>query len=245
MTRREGASWAALAVAVWLFAPGSDASAQTTSGSAQTPGGAAPRPAPRRGDRGIDITIAGAWIGGTSFGSSDATLQAPDGSSLTLFTTSSELGAGGGLEAHVGFRLTKALGVEASGTWSSAELRTAISSDFESAAPMTATNRTSQFTLEGSVLWTVAQRGRARWFVRGGVGWLRELDEAKVLIEDGTIANVGGGVKYWWRQHGRGLFGNLGLRVEARAAFRSAGISLDQKDRRVSPVIAGGLMFGF
>ncbi|HUL74277.1 MAG TPA: hypothetical protein VLT86_14320 [Vicinamibacterales bacterium] len=211
---------------------------------AQTPAAAA-RPAAPRADRGIDVTVGGAWTGGTSFGSSNATLQAPDGSSLTLFTTSSELGAGSGFELHLGFRVTKTLNVEASGSWSRAELRTAVTSDFEDAAPVTATNRVSRFTLEGSALWTVLARGRARWFVRGGVGWQRELDETQVLTDDGTIANLGGGVKYWWRQHGRGVFGNLGFRAEARAAFRSSGLSLDQKQTRVSPVIAGGVMFGF
>jgi len=215
------------AFVLFLLALAVNASAQTTSG------------------HGVDVSIGGSWVGGTSFGSSDANFQAPDGSSLVLFKTSSELGAGGGLEAHVGFGVTKRLGVEVSGSWTRAELRTDVSSDFEGAAPLTATNELKRFTLEGSALWTIVARGRARWFVRSGVGWLRELDETNVLVEDGTIANVGGGVKYWWHQHGRGLFGNLGLRVEARAAFRSAGISLDQKERRVSPVVAGGVMFGF
>ncbi|MFI5177233.1 MAG: hypothetical protein ACHQO8_01630 [Vicinamibacterales bacterium] len=234
MTRRGRRLGIALALMALVFARGSNAAAQTR-----------PAGAPPSGDRGIELTIGGAGIGGTSFGSSDANLQAPDGSVLTLFTTSSELGAGGGVEAHLGVRLTKKLGVEASGTWSRADLRTSITSDFEGASPVTATNRVSRFTLEGSALWTVLARGRARWFVRGGVGWLRELDETKVLIEDGTIATVGGGVKYWWRQHGRGLLGNMGVRAEARASFRSAGIALDQKQSRVSPVIAGGVIFGF
>jgi len=233
--------WSAAAASLGLvFALGSVARAQTASGPGQV------RPAPPRADRGIDVAVAGAWTGGTSFGSSDANLQAPDGSSLTLFKTSSELGAGGGLELHLGFRLNGRLMVEATGTWSRAELRTDVTSDFEGASPVTATNRVSRYTLEGSALWTVLARGRARWFVRGGVGWLREIDETTVLTEDGTIANLGGGVKYWWRQHGRGVFGNVGLRAEARASFRSGGMALDpQKRSHVSPVIAGGVMFGF
>ena len=103
----------------------------------------------------------------------------------------------------------------------------------------------SRFTLEGAGVWMLNDRGRARWFVRGGVGWMREVDETGVLIEDGTIANIGGGMKYWWRDQARGTLRKLGLRVEGRAAIRSSGISLDQKSTRVAPVLAGGLVFGF
>jgi hypothetical protein len=191
------------------------------------------------------VTVGGAWLGGLSFGSVNANLQAPDGSSFTLFSTSSELGAGAGLEAHVGFRVTKKLAAEVSGTWASAEARTSISSDFEGAAPLTATVGTSRFTLEGSALWTIARHGKAQWFVRGGFGWLRELDETSVLVEDGTVATVGGGVKYWWREQPRGAFGKLGLRAEARVAIRSAGISLDDRSTHAQPVVAGGLIIGF
>ncbi len=203
------------------------------------------RPAPPKRDRGIELTVDGTWTGSISFGSRDATLQAPDGSSLTLFSTSSRLSAGAGLEAHVSFRVTRRLSAEVTGSWTHAELRTDISADFEGAEPITATAGTSRFTVEGSALWTVFSRGRARWFVRGGLGWLRELDESSVLIEDGTIGTIGGGVKYWWRDQPRGAFRKLGLRAEARAAIRSAGISLDGTSKHVSPVLAGGLIIGF
>lgn len=223
----------ALAFAQGSATPTAPSSAQRSTATA----------APR--DHGLELTIGGAWVGGVSFGSTDANLQTPTGSSLTLFSTSSELGAGGGLEAHLGFHVTRKLGVEVSGTWTSAEARTSISSDFEGAEPITATVGTSHFTLEGSALWTITRRGKAEWFVRGGFGWLRDLDESSVLVDDGTIATIGGGVKYWWREQPRGALRKLGLRVEARAAIRSSGISLDDRSTHVQPVLAGGLIIGF
>ncbi|HKW01609.1 MAG TPA: hypothetical protein VJN96_17410 [Vicinamibacterales bacterium] len=234
MTRHVVSSSAALAA--WLLVTCSVPAA------AQTPRPQTSRP-PR--DHGIELTLGGAWTGGNSFGSSDANLQTPTGSSLMLFNTKSDLGAGGGLEAHLSFRVTKRLAAEFSGTWTHATIHTSLSGDFEGADSLTANVGISRFTLEGSGLWTLNTRGKARWFIRGGFGWMREVDETGVLTEDGTIANIGGGVKYWWRDQARGTFRKLGLRVEGRAAIRSSGISLDQKSTRVAPVLAGGLVIGF
>lgn len=234
MTRHVASSSAALAA--WLLVT------SAAPASAQTPRPQTSRP-PR--DHGIELTLGGAWTGGNSFGSADANLQAPNGSSLTLFTSKSDLGAGAGLESHLSFRVTKQFAAEVSGTWTHATIHTALSGDFENADALTATVGISRFTIEGSGVWTFKSRGRMRWFVRGGVGWMREVDETGVLTEDGTIANIGGGMKYWWRDQARGTFRKLGLRVEGRAAIRSSGISLDQKSTRVAPVLAGGLVIGF
>jgi hypothetical protein len=245
----------AAAAGVWLIVtPATRALAQdalsvpagaTLAAQGATPAPQVPRPAAPKRDRGIELAVDGTWTGSISFGSRDANLQAPDGSSLTLFSTSSRLSAGAGLEAHLSFRITRRLSAEVTGSWTHAELRTDISGDFEGAEPVTATAGTSRFTVEGSALWTVFSRGHADFFVRGGVGWLRDLDENSVLIEDGTIGTIGGGVKYWWRDRPRGAFRKLGLRGEARAAIRSAGISLDGTSTHVSPVLAGGLVIGF
>lgn len=249
MTRHATSSSAA--IAAWLLVlvtPAAVTAAQTTPPAAPSAAQASSpqsRPPAASRDRGIEVTVGAAWTGGNSFGSADANLQAPNGSSLTLFKTSSDLGAGGGLEAHVSFRVAKPLAAEVSGTWTHQTISTSVSGDFENADSLTATVGVSRFTFEGSGVWTLNGRGHARWFVRGGFGWMREVDETGVLVEDGTIANVGGGVKYWWRDQARGSFRKIGLRVEARAAIRSSGISLDQKSTRVAPVLAGGLVFGF
>ena len=227
------------ALAAWLLIT------SATSSAAQTTPSQAPRPQAPPRDRGLELTIGAAWTGGNSLGSADANLQAPDGSSLTLFKTSSDLGAGGGIEAHLSFRVAKRLAAEVSGTWAHQTIHTSLSGDFENAEAITATVGVSRFTVEGSGVWTLNSRGRARWFLRGGFGWMREVDETGVLVEDGTIANLGGGVKYWWRDQARGAFRKVGLRVDARAAIRSSGISLDQKSTRVAPVFAGGVVFGF
>ena len=201
MTRHVASSSAALAA--WLLVTSATpAAAQTT------------RPQTSRSprDHGIELTFGGAWSGGNSFGSADANLQAPDGSSLTLFKSTSDLGAGGGFESHLSFRVTKQFAAEFSGTWTHATIHTELSGDFENADPITATVGISRFTLEGSAVWTLKSRGHVRWFLRGGFGWMRDVDETGVLTEDGTIANIGGGVKYWWRDQARGAFRKLGLK---------------------------------
>ena len=75
---------------------------------------------------------------------------------------------------------------------------------------------------------------------------MRELAETGALTEDGAIANVGGGMKYWWRDQARGACRKLGLRVEGRAAIRSVGhLRSVEQSTRVAPVLAGGLVIGF
>ncbi len=223
------------------WVPASLAGAQTVPSSAQT---SSPAPRPAR-DKGIEIAISAVWMGSVSFGSADANIQTNSGTPLTLFQTSSRESAGTGVEANVGFRITRRLAAEVGGSWVTSEIRTSLSGDFEGADPITATVGVTHFTVEGSALWTLIDRRRTKVFVRGGVGWMRDLDESSILLVDGTVATIGGGMKYWWRDQPRGAFRKLGLRVEARAAIRSAGIALDDRSRRVSPVVAGGLIIGF
>ena len=215
MTRHVASCSAALAA--WLLVTSAGpAAAQTT--RPQTP-----RP-PR--DHGIELTVGGAWTGGNSFGSADANLQAPDGSSLTLFTSKSDLGAGGGPRVAPGFRVTKQLAAEFSGTWTHATIHTALSGDFENAEPLTATVGISRFTVEGSGVWTLEEpRPTCGGSCAAESAGCARSTRPRVLTEDGTIASVGGGMKYWWRDQARGTFRN------ARPACRG---TCGDSDRRAS-----------
>ena len=127
---------------------------------------------------------------------------------------------------------------EVSGTWGQADLRSQISGDFEGAAPITATNRLTVFTVEGSGIWYFRGRGRLEPFVRAGAGWMRQLTADEALAGDGTIANAGAGVKYWYFERDRGRLKRLGLRFEARAVGRFGGLELGTKDRLISPAVS-------
>src|SRR5439155_23156709 len=86
------------------------------------------RPARRAPTRELDVGVA--WIGRTSFGSSNANLTNGSGGNVPLFTTATELGAGAAIEARLGYQLTRRLRAEAGGSWLRSELRTQTSGDF-------------------------------------------------------------------------------------------------------------------
>jgi hypothetical protein len=200
-------------------------------------------PAPKKHRPELDFGVV--WTGGASYGSSDATLTTPSGGSQALFLTTSRLGAGIGVETHLAFRITGRLRAEVSGTWSRADLRTSVSGDFEGAAPATLALGVSLFGAEGSALWYFRRPGRVEPFVRGGAGWLRELTSDGSLSDDGLVANIGAGVKYWWRQRDRGVLKGVGFRSEARISIRSGGLALGTKTVHASPAAAVSLMMGF
>ena len=88
---------AALACAVGV----TPAWAQTTAKPTQTTA----KPAPR-GPRGYEFSVAGTWVGPTSFGTSSANLLTPAGANLTLFSTKNDLRPGYGFEMHLSKRVT-------------------------------------------------------------------------------------------------------------------------------------------
>jgi hypothetical protein len=196
-------------------------------------------------NRRVQLDVGLVWTGGVSYGSSDANLTTPSGGAQALFSTSSLMSAGVGLETHLTFRVNGPLSGEVSGTWSHANLQTSVTGDLEGAAPSTLALGISRFGAEGSALWCFRRDGRVEPFLRGGAGWLRELTGAGTLSRDGLVGNLGGGVKYWWRKRDRGVLRGLGLRSEVRLAVRSGGLALGTKTVFVSPAAGVSLMVGF
>jgi hypothetical protein len=191
----------------------------------------------------LEVDVGGSWTGGGTYGNADANLTTPSGGTRPLFSISSTRGKGTGLEAHVPFGSGR-LRAEGSGSWSRATVRSAVTDDFEGAAPATLELGLSIFTAEGSVLWFV-RRGKVEPFLRGGAGWLRELTSDNALSADGFVANAGAGVKYWWRARDRGFPRRLGLRLEGRVVMRRGGIDLGPTRRMTSPALVAGAMIGF
>jgi hypothetical protein len=144
----------------------------------------------------------------------------------TLFTASSSLARAAGGTIHVGVPLSSRVMVEVGGTLSQPMVRTSLAEDQEAVAITIDGDRLLQATVDAGLAWQVpapALGGRARPFVAGGAGYLRQRHEARTLVETGSVAYVGGGLRYWLHG-GDGTRRSLGVRADARAVFRRHGV---------------------
>ena len=212
----------------------------SVSASAQTPR------APIAGR--IEVAAGVLAIGAVSFGSRDATLTAPDGSRFRLFSTSSDLASAAGLEVRVGGRVTRAIEAEVTSSFAVPRLNTAVTNDVEAAASTTASEPITQITIEGGALvylpWRLGRRSAP--FVIAGGGYLRELHEGQALAQTGRIYHVGGGIKMPLvsRASPRGWLKQMGVRIDARAVIRTAGVTLDA-GAHTAPAVAASAFVRF
>ena len=188
--------------------------------------------------------MGGVASGAAPAGDVNATLIDSNGNALSLFKTANRIAPGIGAELHVAVRVRPRLRIELSGAWRRADLESEVTSDFEDASAITVGQGMNQFTVEGSVVYGFARRGKIDPFLRAGAGWLREITADRALVENGLSANLGGGIKYWVRESRPGLFGRLALRVEARLAVRHGGIAFGDAGVRLAPTLAAGLVIG-
>jgi hypothetical protein len=192
-----------------------------------------------------ELAVAAGWIGPQSFGTSDASLTAPNGSPLVIFRAESRLAPGGMLEVHLGQRVARRLWVEATGSWQQGNYETRVFDDIEDGEDLTLPVASSRYTVEGALLWTLVSRDALDVFARGGAGWVRETAGARSLVADGVVGNAGAGMKYWWRQRPGARLQRIGLRVEGRLSLRSGALTLGESKVRFAPVVLGGIIFGF
>ena len=203
---------------------------------------APPKPATKRAK---EFLIGGIVTGPTSVGSASADLLNGSGDpSVTLFQVDNNLAMGFGLEAGLGFQISRALWIEVTGGWTSSTLESEIRGDFEDAFDETISSAMSRFTVQGGVLRYFHDKGKSAWFFRGSAGWMRETAGGNTLTGDGIIASGGLGWRHWWRTNPK-TSSRFGLRLEGRADIRSGGISLGEKGIRFGPAGAGHLVFGF
>lgn len=188
------------------------------------------------------LDLGGAWIGGGSLGSTDATYTTPSGQSFTLFSTSQSWSGGAGVIAHVQVRLTPRIALEAAESWTRPEIRASISGDFEGAANTTATSTVSQFITSGGIVISMKPRGKWTPFLRGTVGWLRHLSNDETFYQDGVSYDIGAGVKYAWRQKS-GHVKPYGLRADVWLNVRSGGLELAQKSKVMAPGFSAAFIF--
>jgi hypothetical protein len=192
----------------------------------------------------LEATVGGIWMGGYSLGGRDANLIANQtgGGPYTLFKTSSRVDSTAGLDARIGWRATRMLTIEGGLTWSQPQLSTRLSSDVEAAANVTATEKTSQYIIEGAVLAALTTRERALVpFVRAGFGYLRELHDGNSLVQTGQAFHVGGGATVWLGNIARQ---SIGLRLDGRYYVLRNGLDLGKATRTLG-AISGSFVFAF
>jgi hypothetical protein len=202
----------------------------------------------------FEISAGAGIVGGTDLGTATATLSGsgvPTGTPVTWFDTETKIEGGPRYEARVAWRLTPAFQVEGGVAINQTDLTTRITNDFEQAPNTEASESFTEYAFEAGALFHVTKLtfagGRARPFVTGGAGYLRQVHEGRTLIETGTSAYAGGGLTFTLRQAPRKAFiEGLGLRADVRANFRSGGFEhSDDGGTTFAPSVTGGLFIRF
>jgi hypothetical protein len=197
------------------------------------------------------VTVVGGvtWSGSYPIGSANAILRSSAvGASpppFTLFSAASTVESIAGLEGRVGFALTNNLAVEAGGAFARPKVGIAISADPEVASQVLEGEELQQYVFDAGAVWQLPVRlgRRARPFVSGGAGYLRQLHQGRTLIEHGQTYYGGGGLRLWLRG-GDGMKRSLGLRADARVTWRRDGIDFDNRTRAF-PHISGFVFYEF
>jgi hypothetical protein len=220
----------AAALALWCAGP---AAADVSAQSAATPS-----------PRAHHVTVSGGlvWTGGYPIGDATAVLRGnavgPEAPPFTLFRAESSLDASAGVDARVGFAISRGLTVELGVSHQRPGVTTALSQDAEAAAVTIDAERLSQYVIDAGVLWQLPRiriGGRMRPFVLAGGGYLRQLYDERTVVETGSVYYAGGGVRYWLRG-GDGQRRAVGLRADGRAMWRLDGVEFEDQTR-VAPVL--------
>jgi hypothetical protein len=174
----------------------------------------------------------------------DLRRNATNATPFTLFRAESDIEGAPGFDARLAYALSRAFSVEVAGTFSRPQLRVRITEDAESTPSIDAGEEIGQFTVDVSGLWHLPGRtlgSRARPYVIGGGGYLRQLHEDRYLVETGSVAYGGGGVHYWFRGGSTGQRA-MGVRGEASIVMRSRGIDFEDKRRTYPRLSALGFI---
>lgn len=189
-----------------------------------------------------EIAPGAVWFSGIDLGGSAATLERPGGGEFELFTTNTRIEPALGAAATISFFVRPRLAVEAGVSYARPNAATRVADDAENAAPLTATVGLQQYLIEGNLRWYLA-RPRAGWrpFLRGGGGYLRQLDDSSAHVETGAVGQAGLGADRAFRERAAGRLRRIGLRLDARVQGRSGGF--DVNDTLRIGFAAGALMF--
>ena len=193
----------------------------------------------------FELSAGGLYATGYDLGSEDANLVAnPGGGPYKLFESETRTDRAPGGEARLGFRLTQRFTIEGGVLWMRPRVASRLTADLEGAPDVTIREDISRYIFDAALVASVGSfaGGRAIPFMRAGAGYLRDLHEGNVLVEEGQAYHAGGGVTMWLGS-GAGRR-RLALRVDVRAYFLDGGIDLGSGGRLVGAG-GGALVFAF
>lgn len=183
------------------------------------------------------ITLAAGWIVNGSYPVGDRNAELRRNATgtpppFTLFRAEGELGLANGIEARVGYAVTRSIAIEAGGSYTKPQLAIAISEDSESPDTTSIVDEITQYTVDvaGVIQLPLRLGGRSRPYAIAGGGYLRQLGDDRLLVETGRVFHVGGGIRYWLRG-GAATDRALGVRVEARYVHRTGGLDFEDRSR--------------
>jgi hypothetical protein len=211
----------AILIAIALLCGASTAAAQTSRPSARAP----------------RFTISGGLLlnGSYDLGDRNAELRGNSPGSaatFTLFHVDGAMERAIGIEARLGFALSRLVSIEVGGTRAMPHVNVTVGQDAESSGTTLVEERVSQYSVDVGGVVKLPWRGRTgqlQPYVLGGGGYLRQLHEDRLLVETGHTIFGGGGVQYALRAPGRGR--PFGVRAEAKFVRRVGGIDFDEKSR--------------
>lgn len=194
------------------------------------------------------MAIGGGVFGGVHLGSTDANLRAnsQQPTPYRIFVADATISRAPVFDLRVGYAVSRRIGVEARFGLHHPELRAALSSDAEGAAPVTTGERLDRYAVDGGVTFALDTLRVARLvpFVAAGGGYARQLHEGQTVVDEGRIYYAGGGVKCWLMTRDRGLFKSFGVRGDVRLNVLDLETSFDEgTHRHVS--VGGSAVLGF
>jgi hypothetical protein len=184
----------------------------------------------------VEVGIGGGLLGGAGLADDDAELRTRSGTNVALFGADSELSRAGELEVRGGIALTRRYSLELRAGISHPELRAVIAGDIEGAPDTTLVERLDRYAVDASF---VARFDRLRIgplvpFVAAGAGYLRQLHEGLMLVEQGTAYHVGGGARHDVFSGGGGMLKAAGVRGDVRVYLFSGGVALSGRPTAVA-----------
>ena len=199
------------------------------------------------GNRGrIEVSGGVRWIGEMGLGAAAANESTPGGGTRPLFNSVTTLDGSVGGAAALGVRLSRLLRAELAFAYSPTHISSRVTSDAEGVADVTVREPVTQLTVEGGVL---AQPGRWRTrrlqpFLTAGIGYLRQLNDGRTLVQSGQSYYVGGGLYYVRASARPGRLKSTGVRVDLRALILHGGVLPDQS-AGAAPAIAAAVFARF
>lgn len=190
---------------------------------------------------GLEVGFGVGWLGGTSFGSSEAALRTRDGEDFLLFNTESRLGSAPVFEIRASYGLSRRYALEGRFALAHPEVRTSVTGDIEGAPDLELMEQTDQYTFDGAllVMFADAQSESLVPFVSLGAGYLRQLHEGQTLVENGVVFHAGGGLRQVFFTSQQGGVKSVGVRGDARLDVRSGGINLSDGPTTNLSFVAG------